>query len=74
MGENKIKAETENNEFNVDEALAKLDEINSKLSDKDITLEDSIALYKEGCELAAKCKEHLQGVEKQLQIINGEAD
>lgn len=58
-------------EFNLDEALAMLDEINQKLAASDITLGDSLELYKEGVTLAAKCKEHLEGVEHELQIING---
>lgn len=57
-------------EFNVDEALARLEEINNRMSDKDIPLNESLELYKEGTELAAKCQEHLQGVEKTLKIIN----
>ena len=35
-------------EFNVDEALNRLEEINKKLADKDIELNESIELYKEG--------------------------
>ena len=62
----------ENQEFNIDEALNKLEEINKQLSDKDISLDDSIKLYNEGTILATKCQEHLVGVEKQLQIINGQ--
>ena len=56
--------------FNVDEALDRLEEINRKLEDKDITLQDSLTLYKEGTELAAKVKARLVGVEKELEIIN----
>lgn len=57
-------------EFNVDEALDRLEEINKRLADKDIALNDSIELYKEGTILATKCKEHLTGVEKVLKTIN----
>lgn len=57
--------------FNIDEALEKLEEINQKLSAPDITLEDSLKLYQEGTVLAKKCQEHLVGVEKQLEIVNG---
>lgn len=61
---------SEKNDFNIDEALEKLEEINKQLSDKDITLDDSLKLYNEGTTLAKKCQEHLVGVEKQLQIVN----
>lgn len=59
-------------EFNVDEALKELEEINGKLANPSITLNESLELYKKGVELAAKCKEHLVGVEQQLEIINGQ--
>lgn len=57
-------------EFNVDEALNRLEEINKKLADKDIELNESIVLYKEGTILATRCQEHLVGVEKVLKTIN----
>ena len=57
-------------EFDIDEALYRLEEINNRLAEKNIPLKESIKLYTEGTELAAKCREHLQGVEKQLKIIN----
>ena len=60
----------ENKEFNVDEALERLDEINEKLSNSNASLDESIKLYNEGVELAKKCQEHLAGVETQLQILN----
>ena len=60
--------------FSVDEALDRLEEINRKLEEKDITLQDSLTLYKEGTELAAKVKARLVGVEKELEIINAPKD
>ena len=60
----------EKKEFNVDEGLKQLEEINRKLSEKDITLEESLKLYNDGIKLAAACRENLEGVEKKLQIIN----
>ena len=61
-------------DFNVDEALNRLDEINQRLAAKDITLKESLDLYREGTLLAAACQERLVGVEKELQIIEqGEA-
>ena len=63
-------AEKKEKDFDIDEGLAKLEEINSRLAGREITLNESIALYKEGTLLAAKCLEHLQGVEKELEIVN----
>ena len=64
-----VKKEKAEN-FNIDEALERLEEINNKLSEKDIALNESIELYKEGTLLASKCKEQLQGIEKELIILN----
>ena len=61
---------SEQDAFNVDEALKQLEEINKKLSAENITLDDSIKLYNEGTMLARKCKEHLVGVEQKLKIVN----
>ena len=63
----------ENKEFNIDEALNRLEEINNKLSDKNASLDESIKLYNEGSELAKKCQEHLSGIETQLKILNGDS-
>lgn len=62
-------AETDK-EFDVDEALERLEEINEKLASGEQALTESIDLYKEGVGLATKCKEHLEGVEQELQIVN----
>ena len=59
-------------EFNVDEAMERLEAINKSLAAKNIGLKESIELYKEGAELASKCKESLTGIEKQLKVINEE--
>lgn len=59
----------EEQDFNVDEALDRLEAINQRLAAKDITLKESLELYKEGTKLAAACQERLVGVEKELQII-----
>ena len=59
-------------EFNVDEALAKLEKISDRLSDKNITLEESVKLYNEGVKLAELCQKHLKGVETKLKILNEE--
>ena len=59
-------------DFDVEASLKRLEDINSRLAGGDIPLSESIALYREGVELAAKAKEHLEGVERELQIIDEE--
>ncbi len=58
----------EEKNFNVDEALKRLSEINQKLSE-DQSLDESIALYHEGMKLVKECDKYLKGVEQQLEII-----
>ena len=64
------KEKNDNQDFNVDEALERLEEINGKLAGGEMTLQESIDLYKEGVLLAEKSREHLEGVEQELQLVN----
>ncbi|MBR6402867.1 MAG: exodeoxyribonuclease VII small subunit [Eubacterium sp.] len=70
-GAKKSSAKTKKS-FDIEKALARLDEINTELSKSGTSLKDSLALYKEGVELAEKCKENLEGVEKEIQILSEE--
>ncbi|MCR5213649.1 MAG: exodeoxyribonuclease VII small subunit [Eubacterium sp.] len=69
---------TNNNEnnnfddFDLEAALSRMDEINTLLSREGTSLQESLELYKEGVALAGECKKRLEGVEKQLKIINPE--
>ncbi len=63
----------EKKELSIDKALDRLEEINRQLETGDLDLEASLKLYKEGTELAGKLKSQLEGVEKELQIIEPKA-
>lgn len=58
-------------DFNIEQALARIEEINQLLSQQGTSLKDSMELYKEGVELADKCKKNLEGVEKEIIILSG---
>lgn len=60
----------EKKEFVLEEAFTRLAEITSMLEKSDISLKESMELYKEGVELSAECKKNLEGVEKEIQILN----
>jgi exodeoxyribonuclease VII small subunit len=66
--ENSSQAEA----FDIEKALARLEEINSELSKSGTTLKASMELYREGVELAEKCKVNLEGVEKEIQILSAD--
>ena len=64
----------EKKEFDIEKALERLEEINELLAKSGTSLKDSMALYKEGVELSDKCKENLEGVEKEIKILSGEEE
>ena len=66
------KEEKKSEVFDVDKAMDRLDEINEELAEGEISLNASLELYKEGVKLAAECRKNLEGVEKELKILNGE--
>ncbi|MDE6761232.1 MAG: exodeoxyribonuclease VII small subunit [Lachnospiraceae bacterium] len=57
------------NTFHLEEAFESLEDIISKLEDESISLKDSIDLYGKGAKLLSKCKEELNGIEKEMIII-----
>ncbi len=59
-------------EFNLDEGLKRLEEINARIASSDISLDESIKLYSEGSQLADQCRKQLEGIETQLRIVNEE--
>ncbi len=56
-------------EMKFEEALNKLAEINEKLSAEDISLEDSVKLFKEGIELTKLCQKKLDDAKQEIEQI-----
>lgn len=52
-----------------EEALAKLSEINEKLSAEDVSLEYSVKLFKEGVELTKFCQKKLDEAKQEIEQI-----
>ncbi len=63
-------SEINKDNFDIEGALSRMEEINGLLSQQNTSLRDSLELYKEGVALAEECKKRLEGVEKELQVIN----
>ena len=59
-------------EIKFEEALERLTEINEKLESEEISLDDSIKLFKEGLELSKLCQKKLD--EAKLEIEKVEID
>ncbi len=52
-----------------EEALKRIDEITDLLESEEVSLEQSIELYKEGAELLAFCGEKLKAAEQQVMLL-----
>ena len=61
---------SDNKELIIEDAFARLEEINARLESTDTSLKESLELYTEGVKLVAACKENLEGVEKEIKILN----
>ncbi len=49
-----------------------LDKIVEKLSDEELSLEESFSAFEQGMKLVKECNESIDQVEKQVRVINGE--
>jgi len=58
--------------FNFEDAMARLKEIVELLEKEDISLDKAMDLYKEGCELAKKLREYLYQAKQQVEVYSKE--
>lgn len=58
----------------IEENLARLDEIISKLDNKDTSLEDAFKEYESGIKLVKECNDAIDKVEKDVITLNGGED
>lgn len=59
-------------ELTLEESFARLDELVGKLEDRDVPLEESFQIYKEGMDLLKKCSDKIDLVEKKMQQISAD--
>ena len=59
-----------NQEVPIEESLKELDGIVEKLESRDISLEESFAMYQKGMELLKQCSSKIDRVEKKMLKIN----
>lgn len=57
-------------EIKFEDALKKLSEINEKLSAEDISLEESVNLFKEGIELTKFCQKKLDEAKQEIEQVS----
>lgn len=56
--------------LSMEEAFKSLDEIVEQLENKDISLEETFAMYQKGMELLKECSSRIDTVEKKMQQLN----
>lgn len=56
--------------FVIEDAFERLVEINKRLEAEETSLDEALKLYGEGVKLVNSCRENLEGVEKEIQILN----
>lgn len=58
----------------LEEAFEELEDIIEKMNDREVSLDDSFALYTEGMKLLKYCNEQLDTVEKKMLVLNEEGE
>ena len=58
----------------LEKAFEELEVIIEKMNTKDVTLDDSFALYTEGTKLLKYCNEQLDTVEKKMLVLSEEGE
>ena len=58
----------------LEKAFEELEQIIEKMNDRDVSLDESFALYTEGTKLLKYCNEQLDTVEKKMLVLSEEGD
>ena len=64
----------EKKELTLEESFQRLDELIAKLEDREIPLEESFAVYKEGMDLLKSSREKIETVEKKMLQISEDGE
>ena len=68
------RTENSRQETTIEESLKELDGIVEKLESRDISLEESFAMYQKGMELLKQCSSKIDRVEKKMLKINEDGE
>lgn len=60
--------------FNFEKTLSHLEQILNQISSPDISLEDSLSLYKESLQKYSDCIEYLTQVDKEMVVLKNKQD
>ena len=73
-GDGEEPAAGKDGELTLEEAFSRLDNLAARLEQRDIPLEESFRLYKEGMDLLKFCRERIDTVEKKMQVISDDGE
>ena len=68
------RTENSGQETTIEESLKELDGIVEKLESRDISLEESFAMYQKGMELLKQCSNKIHTVEKKMLKVNEDGE
>lgn len=66
--------EKQTEEITIEDGLQELDKIVERLESRDISLEDSFAMYQKGMEVLKHCSQKIDMVEKKMLQMNKDGD
>lgn len=69
-----MEQQTEQKEFHIEDAFVELASIVEKLEAPEVTLEESIKLYRQGVQLLAECGGSLDQIEKEMIVLTEEGE
>ena len=67
-------AEQKKKELTLEESFARLEELVERLEDREVPLEESFQIYKEGMDLLKNCREKIDTVEKKMKQIGTDGE
>lgn len=61
-------------DMNFEEAIERLEDISTRLSGENVSLDEAISLYEQGLEYYAVCKDKLEDANRRIQVIDKSID
>lgn len=62
------------NEYDLEEAMKRLEEVLESLSHNSIKLDEALELYEEGVSLVKYCTQKLEAAERKISVLKADAD
>ena len=60
------------NKYTFEQAYARLEKIAAKLSENDVSLDETIILYEEGIKLSKICADALKSAKQKIEVLENE--